>query len=220
MRSISSRFGQRIRTAPPAQRPASALSTACSPHRDGSVCAPAPGRSPVETPAPEVAVLGDVAEEFLRQEPLARREVQHLELVRRWSEGPWLRPGPARRTRASLKSRAARRLGSVVEQDVLPSRARRRPRLSFSFSAFLSSATRDLGLFLGLHHLEERVAEQLLLQVLLKVEQRHVEQVHRLVQARIDPQVLAQRRVLMQAGLHAAGACSRARRRAVRVGPK
>src|SRR5207245_1533150 len=66
---------------------------------------------------------------------------------------------------------------------------------------------------------DELFGEQLLLEMLLQVEQRHVQQIHRLVQAGIDAQVLAQPDVLVQAGLHAAGV-SRARRRAVRVGPK
>src|SRR5205814_1831413 len=63
---------------------------------------------------------------------------------------------------------------------------------------------RGLRFFLGLDELQERVAEQLLFEMLLQVEQRHVEQVHRLEQPRIDPQVLAQADVLVQAGLHAA----------------
>src|SRR5690606_19041871 len=76
---------------------------------------------------------------------------------------------------------------------------------------------------------EERVDEELLLQVLLEVEQGHVEHVHRLVEARVDLQLLAHADRLLQAGLHVApatvaragrSASKRARSRAVRVGPK
>src|SRR2546425_6217959 len=89
--------------------------------------------------------------------------------------------------------------------------------LFFGFLAVLRE--RDLGLLLGLHQLEERVAEQLLLEMLLQLQEGHVEEIHRLVQARIDPQLLRERGVLLQSGLHAA-AVRRARRRAVRVGPR
>src|SRR5204863_5830018 len=109
-------------------------------------------------------------------------------------------------------------LRAVLEQDVFPIG----PVLGFGLFlglVVLLLGCRGLDLFLGLDHLEERVAEQLLLEVLLEVEQRHVQQIHRLVQAWIDPQILAQANVLMQAGLHAAGD-SRARRRVVRVGPR
>ena len=60
-------------------------------------------------------------------------------------------------------------------------------------------------------------------EMLLEVEQRHVEQVHRLVQARIDLHLLLELRALGQAGLHAlpAGAPpNRDRSRAVSVGPR
>src|SRR2546425_78416 len=66
------------------------------------------------------------------------------------------------------------------------------------------------------------VPDELFSQELLagrQVEQRHVQQIHRLIQARIDPQLLGQRRVLLQAGFHAAWV-RRARSRAVRVGPR
>ena len=77
----------------------------------------------------------------------------------------------------------------------------------------------ELLLVLGLEQLEEGIVEQLLLEVLLQVEQRHVQEVHRLVQPRVDPQVLAEERLLPQRLLHAAAA-RRDRRRAVRVGPR
>jgi hypothetical protein len=78
--------------------------------------------------------------------------------------------------------------------------------------------------FLRLDHVEEGIVEQFLLEVLLEVEQRHVEQVHRLVEARIDLQLLLEPRDLGQAGLHDAisgfSALKRARRRAASVGPR
>src|SRR5919198_1840697 len=121
-------------------------------------------------------------------------------------------------TRVAVAAARHTMVGPVVEQNTFPIR------LVFGFRFLLRLVLllvggRRLYLFLGLHHLEERIAEQLLLQVLLEVEQRHVQQIHRLIQARIDPQVLPQRGVLMQAGLHAAGD-SRARRRVVSVGPR
>src|SRR5437879_3247281 len=108
-------------------------------------------------------------------------------------------------------------VGAIVQQDVLPVRLV----VVLGFLLLLDAVLgeRQLGLFLGLDQLEKRVAEQLLLQMLLQVEQRHVQEVHRLVQARIDAQVLAQPDVLVQTGFHAAEV-SRARRRVVRVGPK
>ena len=45
-------------------------------------------------------------------------------------------------------------------------------------------------LFFRLDELEERIIQQLLLEVLLEIEQRHVQEIHRLVQAWIDLQLL------------------------------
>src|SRR5207302_434402 len=112
-------------------------------------------------------------------------------------------------------ARARHRLGAVVEQDVLP--------IGLVVAVLLLLRLRLLRcrrlLLFRLDQLEKRVAEQLLFEVLLQVQQRHVQQIHRLVQPGIDPQVLPQGGVLVQPGLHAA--CPRrARRRAVRVGPR
>ena len=80
--------------------------------------------------------------------------------------------------------------------------------------------------FLGLHHLEERIVEKLLLEVLLQVEQGHVQEIHRLIQARIDLELLFELDVLGETRLHAgcpAVACDEAKRdrsRAVSVGPR
>ena len=98
---------------------------------------------------------------------------------------------------------------------------------------FLSSSSSSM--------LEERIREQLLLQVLLQVEQRHVQHVHRLVQARIDLELLPKTQALVQPSLHPVGpggdsvgstaaaarasaspcsALKRVRSRAVSVGPR
>ncbi len=82
-----------------------------------------------------------------------------------------------------------------------------------------------LVLFLVFDHVEEGIVEQFLLEVLLKIEQRHVEKIHRLVKARIDLQFLPQRRGLVHSCFHTAVppfsvAANRARSRAVRVGPR
>src|SRR4029077_13412104 len=109
-------------------------------------------------------------------------------------------------------------LGAILEQDIFPVG----PVLGLGLLLrliVLLLGSRGLDLFLRLDHLEERVAEQLLFEMLLEVEQRHVQEIHRLVQARIDAQILAHTDVLMQAGLHAAED-SRARMRLVSVGPR
>ena len=61
-----------------------------------------------------------------------------------------------------------------------------------------------LVLVLRLDHVEERIVEQLLLEVLLEVQQRHVEQIHRLVQAWIDLELLLELRALGETRLHEA----------------
>jgi len=91
---------------------------------------------------------------------------------------------------------------------------------------------------LGLDELEKGVLQQLLLEMLLEVDQRHVEHVHRLIEAWIRSQLLPEPRRLVQPTLHADGSsggggvdaavgaasgCSarnRSRSRVVSVGPK
>src|ERR1017187_4511965 len=98
-------------------------------------------------------------------------------------------------------------------------------------------------LLVVLEHLEERVREEFLLEVLLQVEQRHVQHVHRLIEARIDLELLPKTEALVEPSLHPAGSggdsvgctaaalaradvwppCSswkRVRSRAVSVGPR
>ena len=74
-------------------------------------------------------------------------------------------------------------------------------------------------LVFGFEQFQERVGQELLLEVLLQVHHRHVQHVHGLIEPRVDPQLLAQTGVLGEAGSHAT-ASSRARSRAVRVGPR
>ena len=80
--------------------------------------------------------------------------------------------------------------------------------------------------FLGLHHVEERVVQQLLFEMLLQVEQRHIEQIHRLVQAWIDLELLLELRVLGKTSFHVIDGSpssaweNRERKRAVNVGPR
>ncbi len=170
--------------------------------------------------ADEVAVVADVAEELLGQQPLAVGQVEQLQLlaqVARSRSGAWTDTGSAN-SRSSVAPVPPVAVVEAGEEDVLPVGllavgGLRAPRV------LLGQRRRRLLLFLGLEQLEERIRHQLLLQVLLQVEQRHVQQVHRLVEAWIDPQVLPQDGVLAEAGLHAAGE-RRERRRAVRVGPR
>src|SRR6476660_4780008 len=82
-----------------------------------------------------------------------------------------------------------------------------------------------LFLFLRLDEIEERIVEQLLLEMLLEVEERHVQQVHRLVQAWIDLQLLTELGRLIESRLQEAATSSfprenRSRSRAVSVGPR
>src|SRR6266850_370530 len=166
----------------------------------------------------EVAVLPDVAEELLGEQLLARREVEHPRLLPQIIDQVLALDRHRLGVLRGATEGTARHpvLGAVVEQDAFP--VGLVVSGLFLLGGLLLGGGR-FGLLLRLDHLEERIAQQLLLQVLLEVQQRHVEEIHRLVEARIDPQVLPERRVLVQAGLHAA-CVKRARRRAVRVGPR
>jgi hypothetical protein len=73
-------------------------------------------------------------------------------------------------------------------------------------------------LVVRLDEIEERIVQQLLLEVLLQVEEGHVEQIHRLVQARIDLQFLAQMRALLKTCFHAMNPVSWERRRSASGG--
>ncbi len=152
---------------------------------------------------------------FPRRAVLARRQLEHLQLVPQViGEVAGLdRDRLDIFHRLELLARAADI--EAVEEDLLP----------VDFVVLLGLLVLLFGglfrhlLVLRLLQLEERVVEQLLLEVLLEVEHRHVEHVHRLVQARIDAEFLAKPGLLMHAGLHA-GCPSAPRRRAVMVGPR
>ena len=78
---------------------------------------------------------------------------------------------------------------------------------------------------LGFDELEERIGEEFLLEVLLEVEQGHVQQIHRLIQARIDLELLSESGTLLETWPHdvttsSSASAKRARSRAVSVGPK
>src|SRR5262249_54047908 len=128
-----------------------------------------------------------------------------------------------------------------VEKDLLPVdlvRLLLRRRLDDGLRLGLGGFLSLLGLlvFLRLDHVEEGIVQQLLLEVLLEIEQRHVEQVHRLIQARIDLQLLLELGALRETGFHEttglaardsrpssrapSSARYRARSRAVNVGPR
>ena len=79
---------------------------------------------------------------------------------------------------------------------------------------------------LRLDHLEEGIVEELLLEMLLEIEERHVQEIHRLIQARIDLELLLELCGLGETRPHAARpgppfvAEKRDRNRAVNVGPR
>ena len=59
----------------------------------------------------------------------------------------------------------------------------------------------DLALHVGFAHLQEGVLRHLLLQMLLEIQQRHVEQLHRLVEAWVDPHLLSELGALEELGV-------------------
>src|SRR5205814_1764977 len=167
----------------------------------------------------EIPVFRDVADELFGQELLAGREVEQPHLlaqVIRQILGLDRHRLDVLACFAHVPGRGAL-IAAVVQEDLLPVGLVVLLGLLLVLLGLLSQ--RYFRFLLSLDELEERIAEQLLLEVLLEIEQRHVQQVHRLVQTRIDPQLLRQRRVLLEAGLHAA-CVRRARKRAVRVGPR
>ena len=165
----------------------------------------------------EVAVVADVADELLGEEERAGREIEHLQLVAQVGREVGGHHAHRLDVLALLGLLAPAPLVEAREEDVLP--VDRLGLGGLRGLLLLRRGERKVLVLLRLQQLEERVGEQLLLEVLLQGEQRHVQQVHGLVQPRIDPQVLPQERMLPEGLLHAAGA-RRARRRAVSVGPR
>ena len=163
----------------------------------------------------EIAVLVDVAEELLAEQQLARGQRQHLELLAQVVDQVL----GLDRDRLDVLLLFVLLAGAAhleaVEQDLLPVDL-----VFLLFLLLLLLGVLLLGrLFLGLQQLEERIGQQLLLQVLLQVHHGHVQHVHGLVEPRIDPQLLPHAGVLGKPCLHAT-ASRRARSRAVRVGPR
>ena len=169
----------------------------------------------------EIAVVGHVADELLGEQVLARRQLQHAELLAQMVGEIARLDGDGLGVLLHLELLARAADVEPVEEDLLP------VHLLF-FLLLLLLLLLVLGgfllrglLVLRLEQLEERIRQQLLLQVLLEVHHGHVQHVHGLVEPRIDPQLLAQARLLGKTGseAHAAGS-RRARRRDVSVGPR
>src|ERR1019366_5740833 len=197
----------------------------------------------------EVAVVVDVSDELFGEQQLARVEVEQLDLF----EQVVVEMMRADRYRlvllpiVALLAHAARRL-EPVEQDLLPVCLGVRVRVGFLHRDFGRRLQLRFRLLVGprlflvvLEHVEERIRKQFLLQVLLQVEQRHVQHVHRLIEARIDLELLPKAKALAEPSLHPAASggdsvgcttcagaggrspCSalkRVRSRAVSVGPR
>ena len=137
--------------------------------------------------AAEVAVVVDVADDLFAEQPLTRRKVEHLQLI------PEVVGEVAALDRDRLDVFQLLVLFllpadvEAVEEDLLPIHF---VVLLDLFLLLLGGLLGDF-LFLRLLELQERVVEELGLQVLLQVEHRHVQHVHRLVEARIDAELLA-----------------------------
>jgi len=173
--------------------------------------------------AREIAVLIDVPDELLGEEHLARIEVEQRDLIAEMVA----QVSSVDRDRLVilfLLVLLATAAGvEPVKQDPFPIDLVAGGLLLLLRRCFLGLGAFLFVLFLRLDHLEERIVEELLLEVLLQVQKRHVQQIHRLIQARIDLELLAELRALIEAGLHLVGVSpleNRARSRAVSVGPR
>src|SRR3989454_9231027 len=156
---------------------------------------------------PQVAVLGDVADELFREELLARRGVEQPHLLAQ-VVGQLLGLDRDRLDVLACLAQVARRraVRAVVEQELLPV-GLVVARLLLLLGRVPVLRELHLALLVGLLQLEERVAQELLLEMLLQVEQRHVQEVHRLVEAGVDtqprlpgPEAGSSRRVSARAG--------------------
>jgi len=97
----------------------------------------------------------------------------------------------------------------AVEKDAFPIDLVVRGLFFFLRGGFLGLRALLLFLLFRLHHLQERIVQQLLLEMLLEGEQRHVKQIHRLIQAWIDLELLAELCALIEPGLHFLGCLPR-----------
>ncbi len=107
----------------------------------------------------------------------------------------------------------------AVEEDLLPVHLLFLGGLLLFLLLVLLAVRAVLLLLLGLEQFEEGIDQELLFQVLLEVHHRHVQHVHRLVEARVDAEFLPLAEVLRESCLHATFSI-RARSLAVRVGPR
>ena len=142
----------------------------------------------------QIAVLVDVAKELLAQQLLAGGQVQELELFPEVVDQVVLFDADRFQVFLLLELLLGAADIESVEEDLLP--------IDFVFLVlgFLLLLGRRLLLllllFFRLQQLEERIDEQLLLQVLLQVHHRHVQHVHGLIEPWIDPELLAKPSVL------------------------
>ena len=159
--------------------------------------------------AGEIAVLVDVADELVGEVHLAAVQVEQGDLVAQ-VVGEVARVDRDRLVvLALLVLLAASARVEAVEQDLLPVDLALLFLLGLGLRVLLFRAALALllVLFLRLDHVEERIVEELLLEVVLEVEQGHVEQIHRLVEAWIDLELLLELGVLSEAGSHALSPC-------------
>ena len=165
----------------------------------------------------QTAVFLDVPQELLGQQELPGREVHERQLFAEVvDEVPYL-DGDRFGVLDGLVLGPGAADIEAVEQHLLP--VHLLILLLLFLFLFLVGGRRLGGELVVFHQFQERVDQQLLLEVLLQLHHRHVQHVHRLVQARIDPEVLPQADVLPQSELHAT-ASNRLRNRDVSVGPR
>ena len=150
----------------------------------------------------QISVLVDVADELLGEEHLPRVEIEQRDLVAQVVAEIARGDGDRLVVLLLLVLLSSAAGVEAIEQDLLPVDLVVRRLLFLRCLRLLGFRSLLFVLFLGLDHLEERIVQQLLLEVLLEVEQRHVQQIHRLVQARIDLQLLPELRALIEPGLH------------------
>jgi hypothetical protein len=152
-------------------------------------------------PARQVPFVRDVADDLLAQEELALGEALQGELFLEVVAQVLGVHGHRLVVLPLLVLLAAAAGLEAVEEDLLP------VDLVVFLLAVLFLRLLHALLDVAFHEVEEGVVEQLLLEVLLEVEERHVQEIHRLVEARVDLHLLLERRSLIETGLHTASSC-------------
>ena len=137
----------------------------------------------------EIAIIGDVADELVGKQHLAGRQLEEAHLVAQVVTQIARRDGHRLEVFALFMLLASAADGvKAVEKNFLP--------VDLIASLLRFGLLGVLGLrlvflfLLFLDEVEERIVQQLLLEVLLQIEERHVEEIHRLVQAGIDLELL------------------------------